>query len=73
MKTSTEPQKYVRDVIVRITGDDKENVYWEAALLESYVKPMLTGNTFSFVLPTDVMALIEKKKEKEADDHAAAV
>lgn len=68
MKTSTEPQKYVRDVIVRITGDDRENVYWEAAMVENGVKPQLPGNTFSFLLPTDVMALIEKEKEKAKEE-----
>lgn len=68
MKTSTEPQKYVRDVIVRITGDDRENVYWEAALLENHIKPELNGNRFSFLLPTDVLALIEKEKEKAKEE-----
>ena len=54
-------KKYTRDVIVRITGDDRSNVYREATLIENKIKPELPGNTLAFIPVTD--AELEIKKE----------
>lgn len=59
--TRTGGKKYTRDVIVRITGDDRSNVYWEATLIENKIKPELPGNTFAFTPVTDAELEITKE------------
>lgn len=54
-------KKYTRDVIVRITGDDAQNVFWESVMVENKVKPELPGNTFAFLYPTDKEMEIKKE------------
>lgn len=54
-------KKYTRDVIVRITGDDRSNVYWEATLIENKINPELPGNTFAFIPVTDAELEITKE------------
>lgn len=59
--TRTSGKKYTRDVIVRITGDDRSNVYLEATLIENKIKPELPGNTFAFIPVTDAELEITKE------------
>lgn len=59
----TESKKYTRDIVVRITGDNDQNVYWECVGIENRLKPLLTGNTFAFLTPTYDTLTIRKETE----------
>ena len=65
-QTDGEERKYFRDVLIRVTGNDRENVYWEAVMIENHLKPSLRGNKLSFVSQTwDVQEM--------EDGHAATL
>lgn len=65
-QTDGEERKYFRDVLIRVTGNDRENVYWEAVMIENNLKPSLRGNKLSFVSQTwDVQEM--------EDGHAATL
>lgn len=59
----TESEKYTRDIVVRITGDNDQNVYWETVMIENRLKPELRGNTFAFLTPTYDTLTIRKETE----------